>query len=656
MADIRPAPDGPNPFAPLFEPARIGSVELKNRLVMLPHGTHFGEAFGPSTTHHHYYLERARGGVGLINVESLVVTEDGRHGTYTVDAFDLPTMRRWEPTLDAVHGEGTKMFAQLSHYSTSAPAGLTMKPLLAPSVLPGAGESHKAMDAGDLAGVRDGFALSAANVKAVGFDGVELKVAHGGLLRMFLSPHFNRRVDEYGGSLVNRARYVLETIGAVRRAVGPDFPVGVRLVLDEGLTGGYGLDEGLEYARMFSDSRLLDFITSDLGTWANGLWVAPMSVPEGYADNVTAALKATVEVPVIAFGRIKRPEHAVRILTEGTADLVGMTRQLIADPEWLVKVAEGRLEQIRPCVACNQECIGRVARYLPMSCVHNPAAGREQFLGALTRRRAAQSRRVVVVGGGPAGLKAAESAALRGHDVVLLERAARLGGQVVLAADTPGHREWGEIVRHLEDRLAQLGVEVRLGTEATAQSLRAQRPDAVVIATGARPGPWPFEVEATAAVFDEWQVLDGALPRGQAVALYDLGVRFEPAALLLTVLAHASRVWWIAPTTTVGPEIEQTNRVALMNHIADADVRRVAETRISHVNHGHIVVADTAIGRSRRIDGVDSVVVVGNKLPDDALMRGLGAEDFTVTAIGDCVAPRHTAQAIYEGELAGRAL
>lgn len=644
--------------AGLFDPFAIGRVELKNRIVMLPHTTLFPEGGRPSRRHHDYYLERARGGVGLIIVETMNTQANGEIDR-VVNAYDRDAMLGWRQTVDDVHAEGAKIFGQLTHNGVEANPADTMLPLFAPSAVPSqvTREIPKAMDADDLIAVRDGFALSAANAVEAGFDGVELKVAHDGLQRLFLSPYFNHRQDEYGGPPENRVRYLLETIAAVRAAIGPDVPLGVRLSLVEGYPGGYELDEGLEFARLISACGELDYMTSDMGTWqAFPLFAAPMTVPEGYADEATAAMKKAIDLPLIAFGRIKRPDHATRILTEGTADLVGMTRQLLADPQWAEKVREGRPEEIRPCVACNQECFGRVVKSLPIACVHNPAAGREGRLGEATRLRAEKSKRVVVVGGGPAGLKAAESAALRGHDVLLLERGPSLGGQVRLAATAPGHEEWGEIVGHLAARLDQLGVEVRLGTEATPALIEAERPEALILATGSVPGPPPFQADPAATILDEWQVLEGDGPRSSRVVLLDLGVRFEPGALIETLLDRDNEVFWVAPTPVVGIEIEPGSLIELLRHTADAKLTRMPETMMIGAGGRDVTLVNVFTGNVTSLSEIDAVVVIGNKVSDGALAGELDGTVPELIAVGDCVAPRQTTMAIYEGELAGRAI
>ena len=641
----------------LLEPFALRGLELRNRVVFLPHVTFYAEGQRPSARHRDYHEERARGGVGLIVTESQVVHPTGGHGK-CVDAGDREAMLAWGETIDAVHTHGTRIVAQLTHHGVEAFTADTMRPLWAPSAVPSPvlREIPKPMTVVEIQAAQEAFRQAAKHAVEAGFDGVELKVGHDGLLRAFLSPYYNRRDDDYGGAPERRARFVLETLAAVRDVV-PDLPLGIRFCLDEGFPGGYDADQGLELAQVLAGSGLLDYVSADEGTWTSlEHQVPPMTVPQGFADASTAALRSATGLPVIAFGRIKDPHHAARLLSSGAADLIGMARQLITDPEWVIKVSEGRLDEIRPCVACNQECVGRLVRELPISCVHNPAAGREGTLGVRTLKRARPSRRVVVAGGGPAGLKAAEVAALRGHDVTLLERGGTLGGQVALAATAPHHAEWGEIVTHLTARVHALGVDVRPGAEATRETVLAGEPDAVIAATGARPGPPPFPTDGSVAVLDEWQALAQVEPREARVLLLDHGVRFEGAALVESLLDRGNDVRWVAPTPTVGFEIDPPTLTSILPRLAAAGVERLPERTVVDATGGGVVLLNVLTNETERLDDVDAIVIAGNKLADGNLASELEGHVPTVVSIGDCVAPRHVAIAIYEGELAGRAV
>jgi mycofactocin system FadH/OYE family oxidoreductase 2 len=643
-------------FPHLFSPYTLKGVPLRNRLVMLPHVTFYaGKDRRPSTRLKNYYIDRAKGGVGLIVTESQTVHLTGGCEN-CVDMSSAESAAAWRDGVQAVHDHGAKFFAQLTHHGLETFTLFSSRELWGPSAVPNPAirEIPKAMDATDIAAAIEAFRVSAVHAREAGFDGVELKVGHDGLLRTFLSPYYNRRTDDYGGSPENRARFVLEVLAAVRGAVGDDYPVGFRFCLDEAMPGGYGLDEALAYARLFAATGQLDYFSSDMGTWLSvELQVPPMVIPQGYALDAVAALKTATPLPVIAFGRLKRPEQAEQVLAEGRADLVGMARQLLADPEFANKAREGRLDEIRPCVACNQECVGRLQNLHAIACVHNPAAGREGEWGIGTLPVVDAPRRVVVVGGGPMGLKAAEIAARRGHRVTLFEQGEALGGQVRLAATAPHHAEWGQIVTHLAAQVARLGVAVRLNTTATAETVLAERPDAVVIATGAAPGPLPFANPAGAPVYTEFQALAGEGPTGQRVLLYDLGVKFEGAALAETLAAQGNAVQWVSPAFTVGADIDPASIGPLRQRLGQAGVETTPEHSIIEVNDAAVILFNVLSHQVRPVPGVEAIVIAGNKVSRNALAIELDGR-VPVYCGGDALAPRNVYNAIVDGERIGR--
>lgn len=647
---------GARPFPRLFEPFTLRGVQLRNRIVFLPHVTMYGANGKPTSRHRFYYEERARGGAALIVTESQVVHRSGGHDRCV--STDEAGMRGWRETIDAVHEHGARFFAQLTHHGPEAFTADTMMPMWAPSPVadPAVGETPKAMTKAEIREAQDAFRRGAAHAVEVGFDGVELKVGHDGLLRSFLTPFYNHRDDEYGlGTVEDRLRFVVETLREVRGEVGK-VPLGIRFCLDERIRGGYDLTEGLAIAAELASTGLIDYLSGDMGTWTSvEMQVPPAGIPEGYADEAVASARKLTGLPTIAFGRIVSPGHAENLLERGAADLIGMARQLLSDPEWPLKVAEGRADEIRPCVHCNQECVGRLMRNLPISCVHNPAAGREEILGGQTLDRTARPRRVVVVGAGPAGLKAAEVAAMRGHDCVVLEREAIVGGQVAIAATAPHNEEWGEIIGHLVRRLERLGVEIRTGVPATAATVLAEHPDAVVLATGSRASLPPFDVSGL-RVLDSLATLRGNLPRGERVVLLDLGIRYEASAVADALLAAGNEVQWLSPAPIVAADLDWGTRRVLLRRLAAANIMRRAETTILGATGDGLAVMSVADGTLSRIEGVECVVVTGNRSADTDLAAELDGRLPAVYCAGDCVAPRHVAIAVYEGELVGRAL
>ncbi|MBM3676902.1 MAG: mycofactocin system FadH/OYE family oxidoreductase 2, partial [Actinobacteria bacterium] len=384
----------------LASPVRVGPCELRNRVALLPHGLFFADPreLVPTDAHVAYYRERARGGAGLVCTESSVVSLDGRQGAPLVLSSDPRCIPGYRRIADAVHAEGARVAGQLTHYGNQAAAAVTKAPLLGPSALPDAAlrEPARPLDTEGMARIRDDFVAGARNLAEAGFDLVELKVAHDGLLRQFLSPLTNDRADAYGGSFENRVRYPLEVARAVRAEVGGAVALGVRLVLDECLPGGYDLDGGIAMAELLVASGLFDYVNADVGIWASvHMVVPPMSIPEGYGEGAFARAASALDVPVIAFGRIQTPDYAEQVLAEGKAAVVGMARQLIADPHWARKALTGDGSSIRPCTYCNQLCVGNGMKLLPVSCTVNPLVGD----GETRPVPPTTGRRVVVVGG-----------------------------------------------------------------------------------------------------------------------------------------------------------------------------------------------------------------------------------------------------------------
>ncbi len=390
---------------------------------------------------------------------------------------------------EAVHAHGTRIFSQLTHgghTSLEQPPRRLWAPTQMPE--PSSNVNTKAMDVEDIRETIEGFATSARNAVEGGFDGIEVKIAHDGLLRSFASPFFNHRKDGYGGTFENRMRLSLEVLEAIKRATGDDVPLGVRLCVHEFTPFGYDIDYGLEMAEFLQTSGLVDYFNSDAGSFSS-YWmeIPPAGIPSMEFRKLNIALKEASRIPVIAFGRIRPLQMAEEMLANGQADLIGLARQLITDPETPNKVSAGRADLVRRCISCNEACLFQVNQEKGVRCIQNPGAGRELTVNERLVARAEKTRRIVVVGGGPAGMKVAEIAAKRGHDVTLIERNRSLGGQIKLAEKQPTHDMVGEVVVYLEAAMAEHGVDVRLGTDATEETLRDLHPDTIVVATGSEP-------------------------------------------------------------------------------------------------------------------------------------------------------------------------
>ena len=361
-------------FAHLLSPFAVGRVTLRNRIVFQPHFTALGHADGmPSDDHVAYHEERARGGVGLIVFESQAVHPTGKMSRRFVNAWDPVIVPRMAKVAEAVHRHGAKLFGQLTHgghTSLERPPPIMWAPTQMSE--PSSYHSTKAMDEEDIRAVIAGFAASARNMIDAGLDGVEIKIAHDGLLRSFASPFFNRRTDRYGGSFENRMRLCLEVLDAIKKATGPDVPLGVRMCVNEFTIFGYDEEYGLKMAATLEMTGQVDYFNSDAGSFSS-FWmeIPPAAVAANDFRKINAVLKKASRIPVIGFGRLT-PTAAEALLAAGEADLIGMARPLIADPEIPNKLMAGRGDLIRVCVACNDACVYQAGQEKPLRCIHNP--------------------------------------------------------------------------------------------------------------------------------------------------------------------------------------------------------------------------------------------------------------------------------------------
>jgi 2,4-dienoyl-CoA reductase-like NADH-dependent reductase (Old Yellow Enzyme family) len=693
---VQPEQSDRAPYPLLFSPFRIRSVELRNRLVFQPHFTALGTLDGmPSDAHAAYHEERARGGVGLIIFESQAVHHTGKMSRRFINAWDpvvIPSLRK---ITDAVHAHGTKIFSQLTHAghtSLEHPPHILWAPTQMPE--PSSHFSTKAMDEDDICALIEGFAVSARNAVEAGFDGIEIKIAHDGLLRSFASPFFNHRVDRYGGSFENRMRLSLEVLEAIKKQTGNEFPLGVRICLHEFTLFGYGLEYGLKMTESLEASGLVDYFNSDAGSFSS-YWmeIPPAAVAPEDFQMLNTALKRGSRLPVIAFGRVSPPKRAEEMLRAGDADLIGMARQLVADPETPNKLKAGRTDLVRLCVACNDACIYQVGQEKAIRCIHNPGAGRELELNERLVTLADATRRVVVVGGGPAGLKVAETAARRGHQVTLLERDRALGGQVLLAAKQPEHQIIGEVTRYLEAALIDRGVDIRLGVSATPALLRELSAEVIVIATGSEPNlpnrrddgarrarelgrqllPTIRGLEQDFVVSSD-QVLSGEIVLTGNVLVIDDNGHWEAAGTAEYLSDRNCRVEVIASHGSIGEDIESGNRTLFYRRAAIKGIRLRPNTILQEVGDHRVKVAAVFSSRNSTdwnkymlvpgegewIEHVDWVVpIIGRRSREDLFLDLKESSEFKkirIERVGDCVAPRLIQSTITEAFILGQTL
>jgi 2,4-dienoyl-CoA reductase-like NADH-dependent reductase (Old Yellow Enzyme family) len=658
----------------LAQPLRIGAVTVPNRIMQTAHSKQYSDRV-ESDRETAYYVRRALGGCGLFVAGNHFVHPTGSIRGFE-DAYRPEGVAASKRMTDAVHEAGAKIFVQLNHHGAQAqpdgPDGPRAVYAPSRSISPSTGHATREMDRADIASFVEGWALSAEHARDGGFDGVEIHMAHGYLLHQFLSPLYNARTDEYGAGedaagLEGRTRFPREVLRAVRERVGDDFTVGIRIVANEfhpdGIDGA-GMREVI--ARLRQEARI-NFLDLAAGGYHNVHYVFPSS-PMPYAwlrDDVAAIKAANPDVPVFGVGAARSVEEAEEVVGSGVADMVALTRAQIADPDLgrkLLGVAPVDTGErgIRHCIRLNQGCLGRGSRGLAMSCTVNPLAGRELERGG--RPRAASSQRWVVVGGGPAGMRAAVELASDGHPVTLLERTGELGGQLRLARRVPGRESVGLLVDDLERDLAAVGVDVRLGVEATAEAVRGLGPDGVVVATGAAApattslalggayaGGFPAE-----GTVDAFAAVSGA-PLGRRIAVVDADGTAYAAGIVLTLLEQVDELELITPFETVFPHIGAGyDRPLLLDRLgAHGGFRRSVARRVGRIEPGAVTIRDALTGAVDAIRGVDAVVAIEPRasigvpgLDTDA--AAAASVSARVVVIGDAFAPRTIDAAIFE--------
>jgi mycofactocin system FadH/OYE family oxidoreductase 2 len=568
-----------------------------------------------------------------------------------------------------VHEHDVPIFAQLNHNGGQASGMYSRLPVWAPSPVadPMFREVPKPVTAAEIREIIDGYATVARYCRQGGFDGIELQCSHSSIVRGFLSGTTNHRTDGYGGSLEHRARFLLEVLAAVRAEIGRDMALGVRLCGDELLPGGITIDQAVRVARMVEDSGHADYINTSIGVATSSLYMieASMTVPPGYSLFIPSAIRKAVRLPVIGVGRFKDPLQAEHALAEGHADLIGVVRGQIADPDFAAKARAGRAEDIRLCLSCNQECVGRMGLGRWLGCIENPRAGREA-VPVPTPAYAGRKRRVLIAGGGPGGLQAAISAAGRGLEVAVYERDDAPGGQVRTAVRAPGRAEFGDLVRNQLAECRHAGVEIKTGVAVDADLVRAERPDVVVVATGARPA-LPYWVpasppEGAPGICDVRDVLDGtAHPQGRVIVVDELG--FHQATGTAELLAdHGCHVEIVTPGMVVGQDLGITlDLETWWLRATKKGIAAITDTMIVGVVPGGVTTQHLATGTVGQ-RAADWVVLAVQQAPVDELYFALkelrtsgGPEAGTleIYRVGDCLAPRRAHAAVIDGDRIG---
>lgn len=632
--------------SPIFSPISIGNIKIKNKLVVAPMVTVYSDTDGMATERFIAYHEaRAKGGWGMIIVEDYAVDPLGR-GFWTPGLWKDEQIQSHAKLTERVHRAGAKIMAQIYHAGRqTTPEVIGEQPVsCSPLPCPVLGAIPRELSIAEIKKIVSQFGDAALRAKKAGFDGVQVHGAHGYLIAQFMSKYSNKRCDEYGGPLQNRLRFPLEIIADIRKKCGPDFLIDFRISGDDKVPGGRNIEETKAVAIQL-EKQGIDMLNISAGTYES-TWavIPPMNINPGWIVDYAAEIKKVVSIPVATVGRINDPLLAESILLSGKADLIAMGRASLADPELPNKFAQGQYEDIRHCIGCQQGCLDILFKNEPIRCLVNPTCGFE-YLEEF--KKTVKPKRITIVGAGPAGLEAARTATLAGHKVTLYEQTAHLGGQFATAAIPPSKGDISSFVAWLSRQVEKLGIDIKLNTKYTAGICDEEKPDFVIITTGAIPSKPPISGIHGENVVTAEDVLLGRVSTKQRVVIAGGGMVGCETATYLASMGRQVTIVEMLPI--IAGDEEYTRRVLLLKDIDERHIEVVTDAKITDIKANSVQVEKNQ--KARRIEA-DTVVLALGMNPNDALVKELeGKVPFKV--IGDAIKSRNALEATREGFLAG---
>lgn len=636
-------------FSYVLSSIKIGNVVLKNRIVMPPMGTNLATADGEASHQIiEYYKERAKGGVGLICVETTGVMPTGKAIPRSLRIDDGKYIPGLGDLTDAIHAYGAKASIQLNHAGRQAvcEANSGAKPI-APSAVPcpftsayDPGAIPSELSVAEIQDVVRSFAIAGLRAKLAGFDIIELHFAHGYLIHQFMSPLANKRTDEYGGSLEGRLRFGIEIIESTKALVGADFPIMVRLSAEDFIPGGLTIEDIKQIASIL-EKKGVHAISISGGMYPTlERCLAPIYYKRAFMVPYATKVKEVVGIPVLTAGRINSLSLADEIIRDNRADLVCMGRGLIADPYLVEKSVEGHEEDVRSCIYCNYCCMDRLLSFRTIQCAVNAEAGREYEYKI---EKSLSPHKVLVVGGGPGGMEAARVAALRGHDVSLYEKNDRLGGQLLISSVPPSKEEHTGLLNYLSTQIKKAGVKITLGEEVGLDTVRKLNPDVVIIATGAVPITAGIPGVDTPGVCGGVDVLKGKVQVSNSVIIGGGGlVGCEVAEYLVK---QGKKVTIVEMLEEIAADMEYYSKKVLTEELKENGVKVMTKTRIKEITKEGMVVLNPR--GEEVILKADTIVLALGMQANQKLEEEVKRSGFKYFTIGDCVQPKRVAQAIH---------
>lgn len=649
----------------ILKPIKIGNSISKNRIIMGAHSYGYATKEGLPTNELDYYLEeRAKGGLGIVIMGGTAVSKIGSFsGGHPTQNINNKIIKPYKRISNKIHQYGVLVFDQLLHVGGQLRNSTGIR-IVGPSPVHHERTRGTPLELSteEIYGIIKDYTLAALRARDGGLDGVEIKCDQGLLLHQFMSPYYNHRKDEYGYAQGNGIKIVLDILESIRKAIARDIVVGVKITGGSSSIRDISYDKAKTIAKNLADSGLLDYLHingATNSTYRGYLYNhGDSSIKEANFSNLSKDIKEIVDIPVILSSMISSPETAEFLVENNYTDMVAMTRAHIADPEIIKKVQEGELEDIRPCIRCNQECVGGHHLGNPVRCIHNPATGREKELGVGTLRKVSSPKKVLIVGGGIAGLETARVAALRGFDVHLLEKQKKLGGQILVASKLPYMQGLRDISHYLEKQIMKLRVNVYLDNEVTSDklSLFAEDMDAIVISTGSRPEIPPIysNIEPENSLTPTDMLVDNVVIK-KNILVVDVNWRQNPLAIAEWLLQRGCKVTVISSEYYVGEGINIANRASHYIRIQNSATLLPLTELVSHRDNV-ATVRNVLDNKLREIQPIDQVVFACGFLPNNPFRELKNTNLPKMYFVGDCVSPIGITDAILQANRLARIL